>query len=162
MIRSDIIVRPYYPSLKAAFSSIVGATAGLLEPAFPYAAVCTAAVFADCLTAWSLSRRIRRKYPDRTADAGKFSSNRFGKVFSTLCRIYGAILLAHLIQITIIDGLPFNVTKFVAGAVCFWQIWSMLENESSCNDAKWAEIAQRFLVDKTSRHFDINLDELKK
>lgn len=37
----------------------------------------------------------------------------------------------------------------------------MLENESSCNDAKWAKIAQRIMVDKTERHFDIDLHELK-
>jgi len=37
----------------------------------------------------------------------------------------------------------------------------MLENESSCNDARWADVAQRIMVDKTERHFDIDLHELK-
>ena len=75
--------------------------------------------------------------------------------------MYSVTVLAYLMETYIFEGLPVKLTNVVAGAVCFWQFWSMLENESSCNDAKWAKIAQRILVDKTARHFDIDLDELK-
>jgi hypothetical protein len=61
----------------------------------------------------------------------------------------------------ITDGLPVDLTKVAAGAICFWQLWSILENESSCNGAKWAKIMQKILVDKTSRHFDIDLSDLQ-
>ncbi len=40
----------------------------------------------------------------------------------------------------------------VAGAVCFWQLLSILENESTCSDARWARVARRFLIDKARRH----------
>lgn len=56
--------------------------------------------------------------------------------------------------------LPIDLTKIAAGAICFWQLWSILENESSCNGAKWAKVMQKILVDKTERHFDIDLSEL--
>ena len=42
--------------------------------------------------------------------------------------------------------------RFCAGAVCFWQAVSVLENESSCSNASWARIARRFLIDKAARH----------
>lgn len=44
---------------------------------------------------------------------------------------------------------------------CIGYHYAMLENESSCNDAKWAKVLQRIMVDKTERHFDIDLSALK-
>ena len=80
----------------------------------------------------------------------------------TLIKVYALIVLAFLMQQHIIgDALPIDLTKVAAGAVCFWQLWSILENESSCNGAKWAKVAQKILVDKTERHFDIDLSEME-
>ena len=70
-------------------------------------------------------------------------------------------VLAYLIDTIIFPDMAMMLPNIVAGTVCFWQIWSMLENESSCNDARWADVAQRIMVDKTERHFDIDLHELK-
>ena len=69
-------------------------------------------------------------------------------------------MMHYLMQRMITDKMPVDLTKVAAGAICFWQLWSILENESSCNGSKWAKILQRVLVDKTSRHFDIDLSEL--
>ena len=41
------------------------------------------------------------------------------------------------------------------------EIWSSLENESSCNGKKWAKLLQEIMVDKTERHFDIDLSKFK-
>lgn len=130
-----------------------------LEPTVPFITICTIAVLMDCYTAWSLSRRVKKKFPG--ANDGKFKSNYAGRVFVTLCKVYALTVLAFLIDKYIAPGLSLGLANIVAGAVCFWQVWSMLENESSCNDAKWALIAQRIMVDKTERHFDIDLHELK-
>jgi hypothetical protein len=138
---------------------VLGSIFALLEPTLPFILICTLAVFMDCYTAWSLSRRVKKKYPG--ANDGKFKSNYAGRVFTTLLKTYALILLVFLIENFIFEGLPVKLSNIVAGAVCFWQIWSMLENESSCTDARWAKIAQRILVDKTERHFDIDLHELK-
>lgn len=139
--------------------STFGALVALLQPTFPFIVICTIAILCDCYTAWSLSRRVKKKYPG--ANDGKFKSNYAGRVFVTLIKVYALTVLAFLIETYIFEGLPVKLANIVAGAVCFWQIWSMLENESSCNDAKWAKIAQRILVDKTERHFDVDLSELK-
>lgn len=141
----------------------IGACIAMLEPSLPYIFICTLMILADCYTAWSLSRRARKAYSDRVSDDGKkFKSHHFGAVIVTMLKAWAAIVLAFLIQRYITDGMPVDLTKVAAGAICFWQLLSILENESSCNGAKWATTLQKILVDKTSRHFDIELDELKK
>ena len=139
--------------------ALIGAIIAYLEPTIPFLLVCTFAVLCDCWSAWSLARRVRDRHPDK-AD-GKFKSDGFGRIFVTLLKVYAITVLAYMIQehvMTFEIGLP----NIVAGAVCFWQLWSILENESSCNDAAWAKLAQKILVDKTERHFNIDLSDLKK
>lgn len=138
---------------------VMGACVAMIRPTFPFILVCTLAVLADCYTAWSLSRRVKKRLPG--ANDGKFKSNYAGRVFITLIKVYSLTILVHLIDAMVFPEIALHLPQVVAGAVCFWQIWSMLENESSCNDAKWAKIAQRIMVDKTERHFDIDLHELK-
>lgn len=141
----------------------MGAAIAVLEPTLPYIAICTLMILADCYTAWSLSRRARRAHPDKvSADGHKFKSQHFGKVIMTLAKAWALIIMAFLMGRHITDGIPIDLTKVAAGAICFWQLWSILENESSCTDSRWARLLQKILVDKTSRHFDIDLDELKK
>lgn len=119
-------------------------------------------ILADCYTAWSLSRRAHKAHPKRVSkDGKKFKSHHFGAVIVTILKAWALIVMSYLMQRHITDGMPIDLTKMAAGAICFWQLWSILENESSCNDAKWATILQKILVDKTARHFDIDLDELK-
>ncbi len=136
-----------------------GAIFAFFEPTLPFILICTLAVFMDCYTAWALSRRVKKKYPEQ--NDGKFKSEKFANVFKTLLKIYMLIILAFLMEKFIFEGVEIKLANIVAGAVCFWQIWSMLENESSCNDARWAKIAQRILIDKTEKHFNISLNELK-
>lgn len=138
---------------------VMGACVAMIRPTFPFILVCTLAVLADCYTAWSLSRRVKKRFPG--ANDGKFKSNYAGRVFITLIKVYSLTILVYLIDAMVFPEIALHLPQVVAGAVCFWQIWSMLENESSCNDAKWAKIAQRIMVDKTERHFDIDLHELK-
>lgn len=143
--------------LRWAFAGI-GAALAILEPTLPYLLICTLVIFADCYTAWSLSRRAAKAHPDKvTKDGHKFQSHHFGHVLLTLIKSYALIIMAYLISRHITDGIPIDLTKVAAGAICFWQIWSILENESSCNCARWAKVAQKILVDKTARHFDIDL-----
>lgn len=138
---------------------VMGACVAVIRPTFPFILVCTLAVLADCYTAWSLSRRVKKRFPG--ANDGKFKSNYAGRVFITLIKVYSLTILVHLIDVMVFPEIALHLPQVVAGAVCFWQVWSMLENESSCNDANWAKIAQRIMVDKTERHFDIDLHELK-
>lgn len=139
--------------------SIAGMVLAILEPTVPYIIVCTIAVFFDCYTAWSLSHRVKKKFPG--ANDGKFKSNYAGRVFVTLIKIYAIIVLAFLIDKYVLIDFSLHLPNIIAGAICFWQLWSILENESSCNESSWAKVAQRVLIDKTERHFDIDLSMLK-
>lgn len=141
----------------------IGAVVAILEPTLPYIIICTMAILFDCWTAWQLSRRVCKAHPEKVGnDAGKFDTHHFGRVVTTLLKSYALIVLAFLMHKHITSGLAFDLTKVAAGAICFWQLWSILENESSCNGAKWAKLAQRILVDKTSRHFNIDLKDIEK
>lgn len=152
---------------KVVFTSLTAFVAGFMAPVFPYAGVCSFFVMLDVLSAWQLGVRIRRRSEreDRPVDAGagRISSRKFGSTVVTLVKIYLALTAASMAQTVIVGGAPvsggFNCLKFVAGAICVWQAISVLENESTCSDARWARIARRFLVDKTARHTGINLDD---
>lgn len=147
--------------LKMAWTIGGAAVTSFFVPVMPFAAVCSGAVVADCVSAVMLSRRVRRKYVGKKAVTGKILSRRLGNTITTLAKIYAALLLAHGVDLVIVPSLGGGCMRFVAGAVCFWQAWSVLENESSANDALWARIAQRFLVDKAERHLGIELDGLR-
>ena len=138
--------------------SVIGGVVALLHPTFPFILLCTIMVLGDVYTAWSLSRRVKRKFPNATD--GKFKSIYFGRVFMTLIKIYVLIILSFLIEIYIFEGMHIHLTNITAGSVCFWQLWSMLENESSCSNERWAKVLQKVLVDKTARHFDVDLSDL--
>lgn len=145
----------------AAFGAIF---AEFIEPSLPYMLICTVAIFFDVITAWQLGRRVAARYPEEAENQAKFfSSKKCGKIITTLIKVYVAVIFAHFINIYITADLGFlDVEKLVAGGVTFWQIISVLENESSCNDAKWARLVQRILIDKTSRHLDIDPHILNK
>lgn len=141
--------------------TIGGAVLAVFEPTLPFMGVCTLMVLADCFTAWQLSRRVAEAYPDKVdADGHKFKSHHFGQVIVTLAKVYALILLAYMVQNHVLGEVwRLDLPRVAAAAVCFWQFWSILENESSCNGARWAKFAQRFVADKTKRHLNIDLLE---
>lgn len=150
-----VILRPLF--------SLLGAIFAMLRPTLPYMLICTMVIFADCYTAWQLDKRVKAKYGKRAPkESGKFRSSNAGRVIHTLIEVYVLIILAFFINLYITSGFGVDMTKVAAGAVIFWQFWSILENKSSCNDAAWARVAQKVLVDKTERHLGVDLSLLKK
>lgn len=143
--------------------TMLGALLALLEPTLPFILICSFAIFCDCYTAWRLDKRVKAKFGEKAPrSSGKFLSSKAGRVIHTLIKVYALIILAYFINMYITSGLGVDMTKVAAGAVCFWQLWSIFENESSCNDATWAKVAQKVLVDKTERHLGVDLSLLKK
>ena len=150
-----VILRPLF--------SLLGAIFAMLQPTLPYMLICTMVIFADCYTAWQLDKRFKAKYGKQAPkESGKFRSSNAGRVIHTLIEVYVLIILAFFINLYITSGLGVDMTKVASGAVIFWQFWSILENKSSCNDAAWARVAQKVLVDKTERHLGVDLSLLKK
>ena len=106
------------------------------------------------VSAWQLGRRMRRK--GVASAAGRLSSRRFGRVVGTLAKCYGALAVAALMQKYVVEGMVegFDAVRGLTGLICFWQLMSILENESTCSDARWAKVARRYLADKAKRHFN--------
>lgn len=150
-------------NLKPATTIAGAAIAAFVGPVLPYGWICTAMVGADFISARMLARRVgRRLAKNASHEQIKFSSKKFGATIISLAKIYSLLLLSHGIDCTIIgEGASISILRFSAALVCFWQFWSILENEASANNASWARIAQKILIDKTQRHLDIDLSSLK-
>jgi len=139
--------------------AILGAFLAALEPSSTYIFICIVLVLWDCWEAYRLDRRVAKKFPGRCD--GKFRSKPAWKVIETFIKIFMAIILAFMIEHSILKGVDIPLSQIVAGAICFVQIWSILENMSSCNNRPYARALQRIMVDKTERHLHVNLKEFK-
>ena len=154
---------------KVIFSSIGGGLGwfvGEFAPTFPLIIVAIIFVVYDAWTAYQLDKRVHRMYPDKTKrEAAKFTSFAFGKVIrSTIPKRLWLILLAYMVEHWVFVHISIPLSYIVTGVICFEQAWSILENESSCRDeheSRFWKLLQRIMVDKTERHFDVTLDELR-
>ncbi len=136
------------------------------NPAFPLAVVAVVFILSDAYTAYRLDRRVHKTFPDKTQrEAAKFTSFAFGKtVKDTIPKRLWAIVLAYMAEHWVFVHVNIPLSYVVTGAICFEQAWSMLENESSCrteSEGRLWRMLQRIMIDKTSRHFDVDLSGLK-
>jgi hypothetical protein len=83
-------------------------------------------------------------------------------MFRTFISAYSCILLLHFIDVYLLQIEFLNLARYSAALFCGLTLWSILENMSSCNGATWAKICQKIMVDKTKRHFDIDISKLYK
>ena len=120
----------------------------------------------DTWTAYQLNKRASLKYPDKVLkENAKFRSFSFAKVIrSTIPKRLIVIILAYLVEHWVFVYMDVPLSYIVAGIISFEQAWSILENESSCRsekDGMFWRLLQKIMIDKTERHFDVNLDEFK-
>lgn len=142
--------------------AVAMAFVSFIEPTLNFFYGIVVVITLDCISAYNLNRRIKKRFPNYAT--GKLESKKALKVIYTIGKVYGVILIIWFIEKNIIKDLSFDVTKYVAALFCFIELISVLENESSCNNAWWARLLQKVLMDKTKRHFDIDIDidQLKK
>ena len=138
----------------------------VFQPAFPLVAVSLAFILWDVYSAYQLGRRVDKMYPGHSkTSAGKLASSNFGKVVSTISQSMLAILLCYAVEKWVSDDMidiPFS--KIAAGVICGWQGLSILENNMSCtaeSDSRLAKLLHKILIDKTERHLNVSLDELR-
>ncbi len=145
---SNILLRWFFVGLGALFS--------MLKPTVPFALICIFAAFLDCISAWRLARRIKRLHPEIPEDLihDKFESDKLWNMFPKLALLYGVIILCHFIDQYIYPFLDLYLPNAIAGAFCFRELWSILENESSENPNSWAKLAQKVMVNKAARHIE--------
>lgn len=155
--------------IKIFFTALGGAVGWIVaefEPTFPLLVIAIIFILYDAWTAYQLDGRVHRMYPDRTSrEKAHFTSFAFGKVVrSTIPRRLVLILLAYLVEHWVFIHVQIPLSYVVTGVICFEQAWSILENESSCrseDESRLWRMLQRIMIDKTSRHFDVDLNELK-
>lgn len=143
------------------FLFIIGAFWGLLEPTIPFAGICIFAIILDCITAYRLGKRVKSLNKSTTVDEAKFRSKYARRMFYTLCIIYACTVLGWLIDAKMYPFVDLYLANFISGGFCLVQLLSVLENESSCNTARWAKVLQKVLVNKAARHLDISEEDLK-
>lgn len=146
--------------LKWFTSIILGTLWCYIEPTIPFDAICLFAIVLDCISAWRLNRRVKHAYPNGGAD-GKFKSTHASQMIGDLLVVFGCITLAFHVDKTLFPYQTFYLGQSVAAIFCFVELWSVLENESSCSDKEWAKLLQRYVVDKTERHLKISLEEYR-
>ncbi len=157
MVRNELSITFKTIIIKWLFVIYAGMFAAI-ENAIPAFIPCLIVTVLDIYSAWDLSKRVHKKYPDRSD--GKFKSEYKYRIFKTMIIIFSLLIVAHYVDsyIPIANKLavPFTVCMFF-----FYQFWSILENWSSENDNKMAKVFQRIMVNKAERHFGINMPELK-
>lgn len=131
---------------------IAGIIWAYIEPTLPFILLALFAMLIDCYTAWRLNCRIKRRFPNASAD-GKLKSSHLSKLVSDMVIVFAAILMAHLIeQLCFPHLMPIYLPNYVCSVFCAIQFVSVLENESSCNGKPWARIVQKIVANKISRH----------
>jgi hypothetical protein len=137
---------------------------GEFHPTFPLIIVAIIFIVYDAWTAYQLDKRVHKMYPDKTQrkDA-KFTSFAFGKVIrSTIPKRLWLIILAYIVEHWVFLHVSIPLSYIVTGVICFEQAWSIFENESSCRseaDSRFWKMLQKIMIDKTARHFDVEIEE---
>lgn len=158
----------FYNFWKAAALAIggwLGWLIGEFEPTFPLIIVTMIFIICDAWTAFQLDKRVKKMYPDKATRPAKFLSFKFGKVVTvTIPKRLMVIILAYLVEHWVFIHVTMHLSYIATGVICFEQFWSILENEASCrnaNESRFWKILQKITIDKTERHFDVELEDLK-
>ncbi len=160
------VIFKIWKALAMCLGGMVGWLVAEFKPTFPLIVVAVVFILYDAYTAFRLDRRVHEAYPEKTARAqAKFTSFAFGKVVKqTIPKRLWLIILAYLAEHWVFVHVQIPLSYIVTGVICFEQAWSIFENESSCrseSDSRFWKTLQKIMVDKTARHFDVNLDGLK-
>lgn len=158
----------FFKFIVTVISGFIGWFIGVFEPTFPLLLIALCFILWDVESAYHLDKRVHIMFPDRKKrKKANFTSFKFGKVVNTIIKASLAILLMYATRVWVMQQLWDIPLEYIATAIVIaWQGLSVLENNASCplpgdkDSRKW-KILRNILVDKTERHFDIDLDGIK-
>ena len=142
---------------------VTGWFVGEFAATFPLVIIATLFVLYDAWSAYELDKRVHQRYPEKTKRTeAKFVSYKFRSVIPTLIERFAIIILAYCVQRWIFVDIYVPLSYIVAGVVCAEQMLSIAENKASCRlpgdrHARIWNMLSHMLIDKTERHFDVNL-----
>lgn len=148
-----------------AIGGAIGWLIGRFEPAFPLLAVAFMFVLYDAWSAYELDKRVHKVYPDKVKrEQAKFVSYKFRSVIPTLIERMVIIILAYACERWVFVHVTVPVSYIAAAVVCAEQALSIAENKASCRlpgdrHARIWKMLAKVLIDKTERHFDLDLGE---
>ena len=148
------------PSVAKLFCAFCGIVWCYLEPTIPFIIIVVIAMLLDIYSAYRLNCRVRKRYGDKAKD-GKLKSNDAAKIIPDTGIVVGVIFLAHIVEIICLPQFaPLYLPNYVCAVFCSVQLLSVLENTSTCNNAPWARLAQKFIANKIARHLDCTEEDL--
>ena len=150
----------------AIFGGIIGWLVGVFKPTFPLIIVAILFILYDSWTAYELDKRVQKKYPDKKKRPAKYVSYKAWDMIPTMIESFIIILLMFAAQKWVFIDLYIPLSYIATGVICGVQFLSVAENKCSCRfpgdrGYKVWKVLAKILIDKTERHFDIDLEELK-
>jgi hypothetical protein len=150
----------------SALGGLLGWFVGVFEPSFPLIYVAIAFIMYDSWTAYELDKRVKSRYPDRKKRPAKYVSFKAWGMIPTMTESFVVILMMYAAQKYVFVDLYVPLSYIATGAICGVQLLSIAENKSSCRfpgerGYKVWKVLAKVLIDKTERHFDTDLSELR-
>lgn len=145
---------------------ILGWFVGEFRPTFPLILVAIAFIMYDSWTAYELDKRVKKRYPKKKKRPAKYVSYKAWDMIPTMIESFVIILLMYIVQKYVFVDLYIPLSYIATGVICGVQFLSVAENKASCRRPgdrgyKLWKVLAKVLVDKTERHFDTDLSELK-
>ena len=150
----------------AIIGGIVGWVIGKFAPTFPLILVAIGFILYDSWAAYELDKRVQLRYPDKKKRPSKYVSHKAWKMIPTMIESFIIIMLMYAAQIWVFVDMYVPLSYVATGIICAVQLLSIAENKASCrfpddkNYIIWKTLA-KVLLDKTERHFDVDLGDLK-
>lgn len=144
----------------------LGWAVGTFSPTFPLIYVVIAFILYDSWTAYELDKRVHIHYPDKKKRPANYMSYKAWGMIPTMIESFAIILLMYAVQRWVFVDVYVPLSYIATGVICGVQLLSIAENKSSCRfpgdkGYKYWKVLAKVLMDKTERHFDVDLSELK-
>ena len=156
----------YFEWILGVLGGVFGWFVGKFEPTFPLIYVAIAFIVYDSWTAYELDKRVKKRYPNKKKRPAAYVSYKAWGMVPTMIESFSIILLMYAAQKWVFVDFYVPLSYIATGVICGVQLLSIAENKSSCRtpqDNGWNvwKVLAKVLIDKTERHFDVKLDDMK-
>ncbi|MDO5759966.1 MAG: phage holin family protein [Bacteroidota bacterium] len=142
------------------FIVMITTLVGYLYPSIAYILVSFLFIIIDNISGYFCNQRVKKKFPEKVKEA-KYSSFKAWRSIRTLGLAMSIILVCFVLETHIIKHFSeIKITAMVSCLICGVTALSILENWATANERapKWLNVLRKFLVDKTERYFDSDIN----